>query len=83
MVKLCVQSKHNPLGEISRQQSRGLSFKLCQNFATLFDSITALQSRISAFRDLAGMYFYLVLDNVKQLLMIEKQKKVLEKLAIT
>ncbi len=71
------------MGQITKQQARGLGFKLCQNFASLFDSITSLQSRINGFPELSYMYFYLVLDNVKQLLLKEKQKKVLEKLAIT
>ena len=33
--------------------------------------------------ELLNLHFYIVLDNVKSLLKIERQKKVLEKLAIT
>jgi hypothetical protein len=54
-----------------------------------FASLETLQkqedehARPCSLDSLRTVYFYLVLDNVKSLLKIEKQKKVLEKLAIT
>jgi len=68
-------------------------FKVCKNLSSLLDTLQLLQETLRKIKDehisecpqlkLLNLHFYIVLDNVKSLLKIERQKKVIEKLAIT
>ena len=79
--------------KLPRLLVRKLAFRVCKTFSALLDALISLQSQLEELMSkasqhprismLTDLYFYVVIDNVKSLLKIERNKKIIEKLCIT
>jgi Cdc6-like AAA superfamily ATPase len=88
-----ILQQHAQAIKLPKALRRKMVFKVCKSLSLLLEALLALQVTLGQLKEthkaqfpqteLLDLHFYMVFDNIKSLLKIERTKKIMEKLSIT